>query len=84
MLLEFVQTVKQAAVEAVEARGPAIPVIGVVEEVAPISLGVGEMRLGSGQLIWLAGSMEMQIGAQIALLRFPGGGKYLVLGQILR
>ena len=77
------QTIKRAAVEAVEADLPAAPFVGTVEEESPLLVRLDQRLVLPGQrLIFLEDIEPLKEGQRIALLRFAGGQRYLVLGKL--
>ena len=83
MLTELVQTIKRAALDAVEAQSPAAPFVGRVIEEAPLQVRVSpRLTLTRRRLMFLAGLEPPEIGDRLALLRFAGGQRYLVLGKV--
>ena len=82
-MIELVQTIKKAAVEAVEAGVPAEPCIGTVDQEEPLMVRVNQrLQLPGRRLLFLAGQRVPEVGDRLALLRFAGGQKYLVLGWL--
>ena len=82
-LIELVQTIKKAAVEAVEASVPAAPCVGTVEQLDPLMVRVNQrLKLSGRRLLFLQGEEMPEVGDRLALLRFAGGQKYLVVGWL--
>ena len=83
-MTELVQTIKRAAIEAVEAGVPAAPYIGTVIDDSPLTVRVNQrLILSERRLLLMAGQRELlEVGDSLALLRFAGGQKYLVLGWL--
>ena len=82
-MTELVQTIKKAAVEAVEAGVPAAPCVGTVLDDDPLTVRLNQrLTLPGRRLIFLAGQSAPEVGDRLALLRFAGGQKYLVLGWL--
>ena len=82
-MLELLQTIKKAALEAVEAEVPAVPCIGTVAEVDPLAVRLNQrLTIPGRRLLFLAGQDAPAAGDRLALLRFAGGQKYLVLGWL--
>jgi len=80
---ELVQTIKKAAVEAVEAGAPAAPFVGTVIEDEPLTVRINQrLTLPRRRLLFLAGQRVPEVGDRLALLRFAGGQNYLVLGWL--
>ena len=83
MLTELVQTIKKAAIEAVEAEVPAAPCVGTVIGTGPLTVRLNQRLTISGRrLLLLQGQRAPEAGDKIALLRFVGGQSYLVLGRL--
>lgn len=83
MLTEFLQSIKRAAVEAVEAGEPAAPFLGTVVSEAPLLVRLNQrLTLPSQRLVLLAHVDRPAVGDRLALLRFAGGQRYLVLGHL--
>jgi len=82
-LTELLQTIKRAAVEAVEAGMPAAPFVGTVAELDPLQVRLNQrLTLPGDRLLFLEGMEEAAVGDRLALLRFVGGQQYLVLGRL--
>jgi len=82
-LTELVQTIKQAAIEAVEAEVPAAPVVGTVVTTQPLAVRLNQrLTLPGARLIFLRGQSVPMRGDRLALLRFQGGQNYVVLGVL--
>ena len=83
MLIELVQTIKKAAIEAVEAGVPPAPFVGTVIDDSPLEVRINQrLTLPGRRLLFLAGQGVPNAGDRLALLRFAGGQKYLVLGWL--
>ena len=83
MLTEFLQSIKRAAVEAVEAGEPAAPFVGTVVSANPLMVRLNQrLTLPERRLLCLAEAGLLQTGERVALLRFAGGQRYLVLGRL--
>ena len=82
-MIELVQSVKRAAMEAVESQVPAAPCIGSVIEDSPLVVQLNQrLALPGRRLLFMEGQKEPRKGDNLALLRFVGGQKYLVLGWL--
>ena len=83
LLNELVQSIKQAAVEAVEAAVPVAVFVGTVEPDAPFAVRLDQrLTLTRRRLVLLEGQAVPVAGQRVALLRFAGGQQYLVLGVL--
>jgi len=82
-LIELVQCIKRAAVEAIEAGMPAEVCVGTVVEEEPLAVRLNQrLTLPGGRLLFLEGPRVPRRGDHLALLRFTGGQTYLVLGWL--
>jgi len=82
-LVELVQSIKQAAVEAVEAEVPVAVFVGTVEADSPFAVRLDQrLTLSRRRLVLLKGQAVPVVGERVALLRFSGGQQYLVLGVL--
>ena len=80
-LHDLLQTIKRAALEAVETGEPTAVFIGTVEEKAPLQVRLNQrLVLSERRLVRLNGQDQPEEGDKLALLRFAGGQNYLVLG----
>jgi len=80
---DLVQTIKKAALDAVEAEMPAAPFVGIVEEEDPLELRLDQrLTIQGDRLIFQSGQEPPREGDRLALLRFAGGQRYLVLGRL--
>ena len=83
-MTELVQTIKKAAIEAVEAEVPAAPFVGTVVAEDPIAVRLSQrLTLPAARLMFLQGQGSLAVGDRLALLRFQGGQRYLVLGVLI-
>ena len=82
-MIELVQSIKRAAGEAVEAQVPAAPCLGLVVDVGPLAVRNNQrLTLPGERFLFLKGQVAPRVGDRLALLRFVGGQKYLVLGWL--
>ena len=82
-MTEFLQSVKRAAVEAVEAGQPAAPCVGLVVSEDPLLVRLNQrVTLTSRRLMFLRHMEEPRVGDRLGLLRFVGGQRYIVLGKL--
>ena len=83
LLTDLVQTIKKAAIEAVEAGVPPAPFIGRVTRESPLRVRLNQRLTLSGErILFLRGQAPPELGDRLALLRFDGGQTYLVLGYV--
>jgi len=84
LLSELLQAVKRAALDAVEATQPAAPFIGTVTSEQPLQIQLHQrLILENPHLVFLSAvSGTLETGDRVALLRFQGGQKFLVLGIV--
>ena len=83
MLNDFLRAIKRASLEAVDASQPAEPLIGTVASISPISITINQrLILSSGNIIVLSSAVGVSEGDRVALIRFTGGQKFLLLGKI--
>lgn len=83
LLHELLQTIKRAAVDAVESGEPAAVFVGRVAGAAPLAVCVNErLTLTGRQLLCLEMADDLAAGERVAVLRFCGGQRYLVLGRV--
>ena len=79
----LIQTIKKAAIEAVESEVPTAPFIGTVVTEEPLTVRLSQRLVLPGRrIIFLRGQPRPEAGDRLALLRFVGGQKYLVLGWL--
>ena len=82
-MTDLVQTIKRAAIEAVASGLPAEPCIATVVSEEPLTLRLNQrLTLTGRRLLFLDGLPELEEDDRLALLRFPGGQQYLVLGVL--
>ena len=83
MLIDLVQSMKKAAVEAVEAGAPSAPFVGTVSSAQPLRVRLNQRLTLSGErLVFQRNQRVPEEGDTLALLRFEGGQRYLVLGYL--
>jgi len=83
LLSDFLQAIKQAAVEAVDATQPTAVFIGTVSAASPLSVRISQrLVLGAGHLLRLEGAGSLARGDIVVLIRFDRGQKYLILGRL--
>ncbi len=81
----FLQLVKKAAVDAVEARKPCDVMFAKVESVAPFLLKLENTIILPDELLIFVGDIKQKliVGNRVILLRKSGGQQYVVLGVAL-
>lgn len=81
----FIETIKKAALEAVEASKPCAVVFGTVASITPLKINVEQkLFLSDLQLIKTAAvSGALQIGDKVLLLRVQGGQKYVIWDKVI-
>lgn len=83
MLPEFLNAIKQASVDAINSSQPAAPFVGTVVAASPLSIRLDQrLLLNKEHLIVMAAADGIVKGDKVAVMRFAGGQKYLVLGKI--
>ena len=81
-MTEFIQTLKKAAVEAVEQTKPCSILFGKVISDVPLAIRVdAKVILRQNNVILLAGVVPEE-GDVLALISQKGGGRYVVLGKV--
>ena len=81
-MTEFIQTLKKAAVEAVEQTKPCSVLFGKVISDTPLAIRLdATVVLGRRNVILLAGT-EPEEGDVLAMISQKGGGRYVVLGKV--
>lgn len=80
----FLQLVKQAAVEAIEARKPCDVMFAKVVNLNPITLMLENSINLPETLLIFAGDVKRSlfIGSKVVLIRKSGGQQYLVMGVV--
>lgn len=80
---DLLQTIKKAAVEAVEQTKPCTVLFGQVVSDAPLTVLVApKLSLGVGQMTMLAG-ITLEVGDRVVLLSLKGGGRYVLFGKVV-
>lgn len=82
---ELVETLKRAAVEAVEAKKPVSIYFGEVVNDTPLKINVEQkMILGDKQLILTGTILEkgLAVGDSVILIRMQGGQKFIVMDKL--
>lgn len=79
---QFVDVIKKAAVEAVEATHPMNLVFGRVVAVSPLSVRLDQQRTIPARFLLRLSGPALEAGNYVALLRMQGGQKYLILGAV--
>lgn len=82
-MTDLVQTIKKAAIEAIEAEEPAAFFIGTVTDVSPLQVRLGQrLSLPEQRIVFLKDEDPPEEDDKLALLRVQGGQKYIVLGYL--
>ena len=82
-MTDLLQSIKQAAVEAIEAGEPAAFFVGTVLEESPLRVRLNQrLVLTERRLLFLKEEEPPQEEDKLALLRIQGGQTYLVLGYL--
>ena len=91
---QFIDIIKTAAVDAVEATKPVNLIFGRVASVSPLSVRLDQQRTitanflmrlnygGATQEGEAVSVYSFSVGDSVALLRMQGGQKYLILGTV--
>ena len=83
MLIDLIQSIKKAALEAIEAEEPVALFMGRVESEEPLRVRLNQRLTLSGErLVFLKEEEPPEEDDKLALLRFTGGQRYLVLGYL--
>ena len=80
-MTELLQTIKQAAVSAVEDKKPSEPHVGVVVGVSPLSIRIGDRLEVFGNRLVVVEGLTFSVGDRVLMLSFPGGQRFAVLGR---
>lgn len=79
---KFLEAIKVAATEAVDATNPVAVVYGTVASTSPLSVQVEQKALLTAP--FLANLQpDLEAGNKVALLRVQGGQEYVVLGRVV-
>lgn len=82
MLHKFLEAIKKAAMDAVNATNPVAVEYGTVISVSPLSVQVEQKSLLTAPfLVKLQPNLEA--GNKVALLRVQGGQEYVILGKVV-
>ena len=81
----LMQTLKQAAIEAVEASKPCAIVFGTVKSTSPLSISIDQkLTLASPFLVATQSAKDnLSAGDRVALVRVQGGQQYLVIDKVV-
>lgn len=84
---DFLKAVKQASLDAVNSSQPSAPFVGTVSSDSPLTIRLNQRLILTQQNLLLmasasASASAFAVGDKVALLRFPGGQQYLVLGKL--
>lgn len=82
MLHKFLEAIKIAAIEAIEATKPAAVVYGTVTSVSPLSVQLEQKSLLTAPFL-VSLQPYLEAGNRVALLRVQGGQEYLILGKVV-
>ena len=82
---QLLQTVKMAAVEAVEAAKPCAVVYGKVKTKSPLTINVDQKIILTAAFLVVTNSAKDNIntGDTVAMIRIQGGQQYLVLDKVV-
>jgi hypothetical protein len=82
---QLLQTVKMAAIEAVEATKPCAVVYGKVKTKSPLTINVDQkLNLTSTFLVVTDSAKDnINAGDTVAMIRIQGGQQYLVLDKVV-
>ena len=82
MLHKFLEAIKIAAIEAIEATKPAAVVYGTVTFVSPLSVQLEQKSLLTAPFL-VSLQPYLEEGNKVALLRVQGGQEYVILGKVV-
>ena len=83
---ELVETIKRAAIDAVEATKPVRIYFGEVMDTDPLKINVEQkMILGENQLILTRAVFDegLAAGSRVILIRIQGGQKFIVMDNLV-
>ncbi len=82
---KFLQLVKKAAIDAIEARKPCDVMFATVESTQPVVVKLeNALPLPDELLVFIDDvKQKLSVGCRVILLRKSGGQKYVVLGVML-
>lgn len=81
-MIQFIETIKQVAVNAVEAKKPVNILFGKVSSTSPLVVRLSADQIYSQEfLVTLNPTPIFQIGDVLVLIRIQGGQKFLILGK---
>lgn len=81
-MTQLIETIKQVAVNAVEARKPVNVLFGKVSSASPLTVRLSADQIYSKEfLITLDPAPVVRAGDVLVLVRIQGGQKFLVLGK---
>ena len=82
---QLLQTVKMAAIEAVEATKPCAVVFGKVKTKSPLTINIDQkLTLTSAFLVATNTAKDnVNVGDTVAMMRMQGGQQYLVLDKVV-
>lgn len=83
---ELVETIKKAAIDAVEATKPVRIYFGEVMDTDPLKINVEQkMILGENQLILTRAVFDegLAAGSRVILIRIQGGQKFIVMDNLV-
>ena len=79
---KFLEAIKIAATEAVNATNPVIVVYGTVVSVSPLSVQLEQKSLLTAPFL-VNLLPDLEAGSKVALLRVQGGQEYVILGKVV-
>lgn len=81
-MTQFIETIKQVAVNAVEAKKPVNVLFGKVSSASPLMVRLSADQIYSQEfLVTLDPPPAFQVGDVLVLVRIQGGQKFIVLGK---
>ena len=82
-MTDLIQTIKKAAIEAMEASEPTGLFVGRVESEEPLRVRLNQrLTLSEERILFLKDEDPPEEDDKLALLCFQGGQRYLVLGYL--
>lgn len=82
-MIQFIETIKKVAVNAVEAKKPVNILFGKVSSVSPLMVRLSADQIYSQEfLVTMDPTPTFQVGDILVLIRIQGGQKFLILAEM--
>lgn len=84
LMPSLLESIKKAAVDAVDASNPTAVLIGTIKSLDPVTMDIEQrLSLGPMQIIITKKISDLVVGDIVVILRVQGGQKYVIIDKVV-